>query len=160
MIGIMSDSHDNLNAIRRVVAIFKDAGCELLIHAGDFIAPFAARELDKAGCPVRGVFGNCDGEKRGLAAAIAPFGVVREAPFIFDFDSVRILITHMDSPVESYAAEQAYDLVVFGHTHRAEIRKQGKTLILNPGETGGWLTRKKTAALFDPKTSEADIISL
>jgi putative phosphoesterase len=63
LIGIMSDSHDNLKAVRTAACLYREAGCSLVIHAGDFIAPFTARELALAGCLVKGVFGNCDGEK-------------------------------------------------------------------------------------------------
>ena len=45
MIGIMSDSHDNLPAIQQAVRIFNQIGCDLVIHAGDFVAPFAVQEL-------------------------------------------------------------------------------------------------------------------
>jgi predicted phosphodiesterase len=41
-----------------------------------------------------------------------------------------------------------------------EIKKDGNTLIINPGETGGWLTGKSTVALFDPKTRRGEIIVL
>jgi len=160
MIGIMADSHDNLVAVGRAVALFKDAGCDLVIHAGDFVAPFAARELVKGGCPVKAVFGNCDGEKKGLAAAIQPFGEIREAPFKFKYNQINILVTHMNAPVESYARHKKSDLIIFGHTHEAEIRKIGATLIINPGETGGWLTGKSTVALFDPATGDARIVGV
>ncbi len=160
MIGIMADSHDNLAAVGRAVALFKNAGCDLVIHAGDFVAPFAARELAKAGCPVKAVFGNCDGEKKGLAAAIQPFGRIREAPLKFKYNQINILVTHMNAPVESYAGQKKHDLIIFGHTHEAEIRKIGATLIINPGETGGWLTGKSTVALFDPETGDARIIGI
>jgi len=33
MIGIMSDSHDNLQAIRRAVEIFNSSDIDLVIHA-------------------------------------------------------------------------------------------------------------------------------
>jgi hypothetical protein len=33
-------------------------------------------------------------------------------------------------------------------------------LILNPGETGGWLSGKSTAALLDPEKPEAEIVFL
>ncbi|MCX6564601.1 MAG: metallophosphoesterase family protein [Candidatus Aminicenantes bacterium] len=94
----MADSHDNLIAVRRAVELFKNAGCDLVIHAGDFVAPFAARELAKAGCPLKAVFGNCDGEKKGLAAAIQPFGEIREAPLKFKYNQINILVTHMNAP--------------------------------------------------------------
>ena len=160
MIGIMADSHDNLTAVRRAISLFKDAECELIIHAGDFVAPFAARELAKAGRPVKAVFGNCDGEKKGLADALRPFGEIREAPFKFKYNQINVLITHLNAPVESYARPGKHNLIVFGHTHEAETRRIGATLIVNPGETGGWLTGKSTVALFDPKTAEAQIIGV
>jgi len=160
MLGIMADSHDNLAAVRKAVGLFKNAGCDLIVHAGDFVAPFSARELAKAGCPVKAVFGNCDGEKHGLADAIAPFGEIREAPFKFKYIGINILITHLNAPVESYARQGKYGLVIFGHTHEAKTGKIGTTIILNPGEAGGWLTGKSTVALFDAATGEAQIIGL
>ena len=160
MIGIMSDSHDNLDAVRRAVSLFKDAGCRLILHAGDFVAPFAARELEKAGCPVKGVFGNCDGEKTGLAGVINAFGEIREAPFEFNYSGIKMLKFHLEAPVEKHAAERKHNLIVFGHTHKAEVRKRGKMLIVNPGEAGGWLTGRRTVALFDPATGKVDIVTL
>jgi uncharacterized protein len=160
MIGIMSDSHDNLDPVRRAVSLFKDTGCRLILHAGDFVAPFTARELEKAGCPLKAVFGNCDGEKKGLAAVIEPFGEIREGPFEFSYIGFNILMIHLDAPVKKHLAERKHDLIVFGHTHKAEVKKRGKTLIVNPGETGGWLTGRRTAALCDPETGKIDIIAL
>ncbi len=47
MIGIMSDSHDNLDAIRKAVKIFNNEDLDLVIHAGDLISPFTALEFRK-----------------------------------------------------------------------------------------------------------------
>jgi len=160
MVGILSDTHDNLTAVRRAVRLFKDADCRLVIHAGDFVAPFAAKELAALDCPVKAVFGNCDGEKTGLTSALEPFGLVQEAPLKFEYEGLRFAVVHLDAPAKTLAAVGAYDVVVYGHTHRPEVRKNGKTLVVNPGETGGWVTGKSTAALFNPKTFAAEIIPL
>jgi putative phosphoesterase len=160
MVGVMADSHDNLNAIRSAVRFLKESGCSLVVHSGDFIAPFAARELEMLGCPVKGVFGNCDGEKTGLAKAFEAFGRIQEAPYIFDFEGLNILITHLNAPLEAFMAKQEYDLIIYGHTHKPDIRRLKKTLVVNPGETGGWLTGKSTVALVDPAAKEAEIIVL
>jgi hypothetical protein len=160
MIGVMADSHDNLTAVKKAVALFKDAKCGLVIHAGDFVAPFAARELEALDCPVKAVFGNCDGEKIGLEKALEAFGEVKEAPSAFAHAGKNYLICHFQFSVDSYSALGKYDIIIFGHTHKPEIRKQGKTTLLNPGETGGWLSGKSTVALLDPATLEAEIISL
>ncbi len=70
LIGIMSDTHDNLPAIRKAVEFFNERNVDLVIHAGDYVAPFVARELKKLKAPLKGVFGNNDGERKGLYEAL------------------------------------------------------------------------------------------
>jgi putative phosphoesterase len=176
VIGILADSHDNLAALRRAVRLFNDAKCSLVIHAGDFVAPFAAWELRDLACPVKGVFGNCDGEKPGLIKAFQGMGHVVEAPLIFEHDGLMFLVSHMNAPVESYlktrrktggkgvpstgrrrrgcvpralSPDQTFDVLVFGHTHKAEVRRERSVVVVNPGEAGGWLHGKSTVALLD-----------
>ena len=43
MIGIMSDSHDNLTAIRKAVEFFNKKQVKAVLHAGDIISPFTVR---------------------------------------------------------------------------------------------------------------------
>ncbi len=160
MIGVMSDSHDNCTAIRQAVRFFNDMKCDLVIHAGDFVAPFAARELEHLQCPVKAVFGNCDGEKKGLKKAIQTFGEIEEAPFVFSHAGRMILLTHIHVSVDRLSKSGKYESIVFGHTHKPDIRKVHNTLLINPGETGGWLTGKGTVALLDPVTWKAEIITL
>lgn len=160
MIGIMADSHDNLQAIRLAVCFFREKKCEIVIHAGDFVAPFAARELEVLSCPVKAVFGNCDGEKEGLKRAFRSFGEIKEAPFIFTLSNLNFLITHVHSSLKAYLSSKRHQVAIFGHTHKPEIRREKNTLIINPGETGGWLSGKSTVALLEPKTLKAEIINL
>jgi uncharacterized protein len=160
MIGILSDSHDNITRLRTAVRMFRDAGCDLVVHAGDFVAPFAARELAEAGCPVKAVYGNCDGEKAGLAAALDPYGYIQAPPLVFEHGCRRILVTHLNKPAAEFAAKHAYDVVIFGHTHKPDVRREGKTLLINPGETGGWVTGRSTVVFYDPAADEANIVSV
>jgi putative phosphoesterase len=160
VIGIISDSHDNCDAVKKVVRFFRELKCELVIHAGDFVAPFAAKELEHLLCPVKAVFGNCDGEKKGLEKAIQPFGEIKEAPHIFSHAERIFLVVHIHISVEKYAVSGKYDAIIFGHTHKPEIRKSSRTLLINPGETGGWISGKSTVALLDPASWEAEIIAL
>ncbi len=160
MIGVMSDSHDNLTMIRRAVAVFNEAACGLVLHAGDIVAPFAIKELAALDGRVKAVYGNCDGEKMGLRMAIEPFGEIQEAPFVFSHAGKEILLCHMNNPVPEFIASGKYDVVIFGHTHKPEVKKQGRTLAVNPGETGGWLTGQSTVALIDLEKMEAEIVQL
>lgn len=156
MIGLMSDSHDYLPAIRQAVDLFNRVGCSLVIHAGDVVAPFAARELRNLRCPVKAVFGNCDGEKEGLASVFQELGQIAASPLVFSHDNLRFYVSHY--PLEQPTAEA--DIVVFGHTHRAQVNRDGNLVVVNPGEVCGWVKGVSTVALLDPATLVVDIIPL
>ena len=63
-VGIFSDSHDNIPKIRKAISIFNERQVNLTIHAGDLVAPFAAKELKQLQMKYVVVFGNNDGESR------------------------------------------------------------------------------------------------
>ena len=66
-IGAISDTHDNLAAVSAALRRFQEAGVEAILHAGDYVAPFCLKWLLETALPLEGVFGNCDGERAGLA---------------------------------------------------------------------------------------------
>lgn len=160
MIGIMADTHDNLPSTKRAVRLFNETGCSLVIHAGDFVAPFAARELENLSCPVKAVFGNCDGEKKGLEKVIHLLGEIKKAPLTFNYKNLHFLVTHIPAARGFYPASEKYNVIIFAHTHKPEIRHEKKNVLINPGEAGGWVSGKSTVALLDPKTLSVDIITL
>jgi len=160
MIGILSDSHDNLNAVRLAVRLFRDQNCDLVLHAGDIIAPFAAKELCGCGCPVQAVFGNCDGEKEGLKKAFDGWGAVEEPPLRLKHGGLSIILTHRETGLDRLLRRSSGGVLVFGHTHQPLVERRGPALLVNPGEAGGWLRGKRTAALLDPATLTVEIITL
>ena len=160
MIGILSDSHDNLTRVRQAVRLFNDAGCTMVIHAGDFVAPFTVDELRNLRAPVKAVFGNCDGEKAGLARAFQGIGEIGDGPLAFGHAGLRFAVVHLDSSAATQAASGLFDLVIFGHTHRPLVESRDGVLLINPGEAGGWLRGKSTVALLDPAALTVDIITL
>ena len=160
MIGILSDTHDNLNRVREAVRLFNDAGFDLVIHAGDFVAPFTVDELRNLKAPVRAVFGNCDGEKEGLIRAFQGMGEIREAPFSFLHAGLRFVVAHLEGMAAPFFVARTCDVIVSGHTHRPVVETRDGILLVNPGETGGWLRGKSTVALLDPAALKAEIIAL
>jgi putative phosphoesterase len=160
MIGILSDSHDNLDRVRAAVRLFNDAGCDLVIHAGDFVAPFTADELRNLRAPVKAVFGNCDGEKAGLVRAFQGIGEIADGPLAFTHAGLRFVVVHLDTSAATQAASGLFDVVVFGHTHRPLVESRDGVLVVNPGEAGGWTSGKSTVALFEPAARAADIMIL
>lgn len=151
IIGVISDSHDNVPMLERAMAHFNHAGCELVIHAGDVVAPFAMATFRLLNCPFRAIYGNNDGEKVGLKLKAAAVGGSIEAPpLVVEAGGRRLLVLHDCSDWRAEAARSGAEVVIFGHTHEVVIeRDQDGPLGLNPGESGGWLTGNCTVALLD-----------
>ncbi len=145
----MSDSHDNIEALRKAVELFNKENVELVVHCGDFVAPFVFKVLKKLNADFIGVFGNNDGEILGLLKQ-SDYSIFRP-PYQAEFAGKKLLIMHEPLFVEQVAASGEFDILLYGHTHEIDIRKVGKTLIVNPGEVCGYISGKRSVALIDEK---------
>ena len=168
LVGVLSDSHDNLINILKAAEKFKEAGVKLVIHLGDIVAPFSLLELaGRVGVPVKAIYGNNCAEKIGLQKAAMNIGAeIWDPPKSIKIDGRRILLIHgFGSPentieiVEALGESKRWDAVLYGHTHEASINYVKGVLLLNPGETGGWLN-KPSIALLDTSTLRARIVWL
>ena len=159
-IGIISDTHDNLPQIRKAVKVFNREKVELVLHAGDFVSPFTFLEFKNLNCPLKGIFGNNDGDKLFLQEKSKGIGELCPTPYNVNINSKNVIMLHKEKLIDALAESQKYDVIIYGHTHRSDLCKIGKTLIINPGECGGWLTGESTIALLDLETLEAKIINL
>ncbi|RJP64104.1 MAG: metallophosphoesterase [Candidatus Abyssobacteria bacterium SURF_17] len=159
LIGIISDSHDNMNMLKKAVDVFNERRVGLVLHAGDYIAPFTARELRRLNCKLVGVFGNNDGDKLMLSKQFEGFGQLHDGVHQIELEGKMIAITHYPALAETLAARGAYDVVVYGHTHKVDIR-ESKPMVINPGECGGWLEGRSTIAMLDLPAMRAELVSL
>jgi putative phosphoesterase len=160
-VGLMADSHDRLPAIAEFVKQMQAAGVSMLIHAGDYCAPFALRPIEGASMSLAGVFGKNDGDTQGLLAkASAGFGAeIFESPHSFEVGGQRILVVHDIGEVQPRSIE-GHSIVVHGCTHQQEMKHRGDTLIVNPGEACGWLYGTPKAAILDLDTKTVEFLSL
>ena len=158
--GIISDTHDNLPRIKEAVGIFNREKVELVLHAGDFVSPFTFLEFKNLNCSLKGVFGNNDGDKLYLQEKFRGIGKLYPTPYNVKINNKNIVILHKEKLIDALAESQKYDVIIYGHTHRIDLRKTGKTIIINPGECGGWLTGKSTIALLDLVNLEVKIVDL
>jgi len=152
-IGILSDTHDNLAAVAAAVELLIAREARVLIHAGDFIAPFSVKELLKFPGEVYGVFGNNDGEIAGIKNI---WKNVYHGPFLLELGGLRILVCHEEAGL-GRAPYERIDVRVFGHSHKAQIR-QGHPLEINPGTAAGVLAPGRTVALLDTSGPRAEIL--
>ncbi len=160
MIGIMSDSHDHMKAISAAVEVFNQSEVELVVHAGDLIAPFTSREFEKLQVPFEAIFGNNDGERRGLRAAYAKLCALEDFKEL-EVDGRKIAVIHGTNEmlVDALTESRKYDLVIRGHTHQMEV-SEGETMVINPGETCGYVSGVKTVILLDTQDLSWETVQL
>jgi len=64
MIGIISDTHENEEAVKKAAALFKEKNVDFVVHCGDIISPPMLGHFKDL--KMKFVYGNNDGEKKGL----------------------------------------------------------------------------------------------
>ena len=158
LIGIMADTHDNLALVRKAIELFNRKEVEYVIHAGDYTSPFTLKLFKDLRCEYVGIFGNNDGDKVLLLERAE--GNIRNQPYVFTLNDKKIVVMHEHQVADALADSGHFDLVVYGHTHKPDVRKMKNTLLVNPGEVSSYLYGKSTVALVDLVTMEAEIVDL
>ena len=122
-IGLISDTH----GLVRPELFGALEGVELILHAGD-VGEGVLEELG-AIAPVRAVSGNTDWADESLEQEIE-----------LEIDGVSIHVSHghelgMPTPAKLLEA-YPQRIVMFGHTHRQVIVRDGDRIAVNPGAAG------------------------
>jgi putative phosphoesterase len=157
--GILSDSHDQAAAVASALERFRAEGVGVILHLGDVCAPSVLAGYRESGIPFLAVFGNNDDDRDGLQDATG--GAFRQGPRIEEVAGRRILLAHSFEELQPELSERGrFDLVLFGHTHRPLTMRVGRALVLNPGESCGFLRGKHTCAIVDLETMEPRLVEL
>ena len=128
-IGIVSDSHGDIESLKAMLQYPEAAQAEMWLHAGDYAADADALEQLTGKSVVR-VLGNCD---------LPLDGTYGET--VVEAGGHRIFLTHghlfhvrFDTAILAAAAREAgADIAVYGHTHIALYERQGDVTVFNPG---------------------------
>ncbi len=160
---MIADTHDRLPLLDKAVKRLIEERAELVLHAGDYVAPFVVPHFRALKADLIGVFGNNDGDKELLKNRFTELGAEIRSRFAeVRVDGLRIALLHGDEAelLLSLIDLGSYDVIVHGHTHEAKIHKKGKTLVINPGETCGYLSKESSIAILNTKPLDARIIHL
>lgn len=161
-IGLIADTHDNIENIEKAVEVFKESKADLVIHAGDYVSPEAIRLF--RGVNLLGVFGNNDFDKSGIRDAFIDIGgQIKGDLGEFEIDDLIFAVYHGTQQERRDLLIQSgkYDVIVCGHTHQTLTSKVGRTLVLNPGTAKGWFFGyRATVGIFDTLTKAMYFIDL
>jgi putative phosphoesterase len=162
IIGLISDTHDNVPMIKRAVERLKEERVKLVLHAGDYISLFTAKPYAELGVPMIGVFGNNCAETEELKKVYAGVGADLRGYFAdVNEGGLKIALTHghIKSQMDK-AMSGDYDVVVRGHSHRSSIGEENGILVINPGEVCGYVSGSNTVAFLDTEKRFAWISEL
>lgn len=163
MIGILSDSHDNLNAIRKAVEFFNKKEVKAVLHAGDIVSPFTVKAFKELKSKLYFVFGNNDGDKITLTKRFEEIGATSCGDFgDLTIDGLHIALLHgtNEALVKALARSGEFDVVIRGHTHDPAVRVIEGTPVINPGECSGVLSGKATVAILEVANLNVEITEL
>ena len=163
LVGLIADTHDRLPYIEKAVKKLNEENVALVLHAGDYIAPFTAAKFKELQADLIGVYGNNDGDKQLLKKKFDEIGAEIRGKFAeIIVDGLKIALLHGEETelLNALINAESHDVIVHGHTHKAEIYRKGDTIVINPGEVCAYLTGKSTIAILDTTTKEAKIINL
>lgn len=157
-IGILSDSHGQVERTRRAVTALADAGAVRLIHLGDVETEAVLEEL--LPLPTHIVFGNCDWPVEPLRDHADRLGLSVHHPIgHLDLDGKRIAFTHgHEQGLLEQAVQDGVTYLLHGHTHRVRDERVGPTRIINPGalhRAGAY-----TVAVLDPLADTLSIMEI
>ena len=168
---MLSDSHDDVENIRKAIHIFNREKVDFVIHCGDYIYPGIISEFQNLNKNIQfiGVLGNNDGEILGISrmfdkingSLLGEFGQI-------SIDKKIIGIYHGTNEYlrNTIIESKKYDIFVYGHTHIKEKKIIDDTLILNPGSLHKDLQspddklKVPTVVVYDFKSKTADFIQI
>lgn len=171
-IGVISDTHGDLNAWRQALAgPFKEV--DLILHAGDVLyhgpknpmvpgyGPAALAEaINSSPAPVIIARGNCDSAVDQL---VLDYPI--QAPYAFvQIGGVRILVNHGDELSQAQMIDQARhyraQIFVFGHLHTPVLEKRDGVVLLNPGSAALPKSPSATVGLIDTDARTVALVEL
>lgn len=123
---VLGDSHGVLDFALQAV---KEAGkVDYLLHTGDHFRD-GVQLAAATGLPSKSVVGNCDDRSEGPAEEV----VELEGRKLFLTHGHRLGIKFSLQKLIARAQELRADAAIYGHTHAANIEREGRLLLVNPG---------------------------
>jgi putative phosphoesterase len=160
-IGVVSDTHNHLRNVERIVELFDAAGVERVIHTGDITQAKTLAVLSRLRAPLHGVYGNNDLEREQLDAAAREHGLdLVDPPLRVEWAGRRILVVHdprdLDDPDGGLDAGDA--VALHGHTHLHVWEQRGHARVFNPGECAGHMRGHNAVGVLDLVALEVEIL--
>ncbi len=159
IVGIISDTHNEIAVTRRAVSMLRSRGAEVLFHCGDISGAKLVAEF--VGVPTYFTFGNHDAdnvpELRSAIRAISATSL--EWGSIVEVSGRRLGAVHGHNATDVRALLAAQpDFLFSGHSHVPRDEQVGPTRRINPGAL--YDADQLTAGLLDLETNQLEFLTV
>ena len=156
-IAVVSDTHNNLRNVQRIVELVNAAGVARVVHTGDITQAKTLEVLARLHAPLVGVYGNND-ERETIAPVAAQYAMqLVEGSLSFEAGGRRVGVIHDPYEIDD-ALLAGHDLVLHGHNHRLVLERRGDALLFNPGECAGLLDGHNAVGVVDLVKLEVELL--
>lgn len=160
ILGLISDTHENVASIVKSKEAFLLHKVNLVVHLGDIISPATIPYF--SGLKVKFICGNNDGDIEGLKKKISEINCTYEGSHVeLEADGKQIVGVHGHHAdiLEKLISSRHYDYVIHGHTHKIRNDKVGGVRVINPG-AHFYSTKIKTVAILNTDSGEVKFIEV
>ncbi len=164
-IGILSDSHGNLERLRRAMDLLSENEVEAIVHCGDLVDPESLGILAQSQAEAYAVAGNMDKQTQPLAEAAERAGV-HFSPAAVEVpigDGAHLVAVHGDEEdrLDEYIRGRQFRYVCHGHTHRTRDEAYDWARVINPGALHKPKDpRHPTCAVLDTQTDSVAFLDV
>lgn len=158
-IAVISDTHGQVQPTRVAIRMLESLEVERVLHCGD-IGSVEVVEMFSS-WPTDFVLGNTDWDQASLADAIETTGNTFHGRYgELEIEGRQIALLHSDDhrKFTEVLESGSWDLVCYGHTHRAAVDRRGSMCVLNPGAIHR--AHPPSFAIVELPSLEATIVSL
>ena len=151
LVGVVSDTHNNIKNIKKIISLFNEEQLDLVIHTGDISNAVTLEIFSNLNCPLVGVFGNNDRIEEGLKEVCEEYNFnFQEPPLSLTLENKKVAVFHEPELIEEYITDhQDIDIILHGHTHRYKKEIRNGIIYFNPGESAGSMEGKSAIGLID-----------
>ncbi len=151
-LAIISDTHDNLENLKKFFDFVKREKIEILIHCGDVCNGETLKEIEKNFDKIFLSLGNADIKESILKEAKKTKIFEKEGKI--EIDKLKIGFCHAFNLKEREL--ENFDFYFFGHTHWPFLKKEKSCILANPGNLAG-LYFKASFVILDTETKNLEL---
>lgn len=156
-IAVVSDTHNNLRNVTRIVELVNAASVARVVHTGDITQAKTLEVLARLHAPLIGVYGNND-ERETIAPVAARYAMqLVDGHLSFEASGRRVGVIHDPDHIDD-GLLAAHDLVLHGHNHRLVLERRRGAVLFNPGECAGMLDGHNAVGVVDLVTLEVELL--